>query len=51
MPMIGYVTLGTKDLPRAAAYCDALLAELGATRMMERVFWLADAARQRRPTN
>ncbi len=33
--MIGYVTLGTNDLPRAAAFYDALLAELGATRMME----------------
>jgi predicted lactoylglutathione lyase len=35
MAMIGYVTLGTNDLPRAAAFYDALLAELGATRMME----------------
>jgi predicted lactoylglutathione lyase len=33
--MIGYVTLGTNDLPRAAAFYDALLAELGAKRMME----------------
>jgi catechol 2,3-dioxygenase-like lactoylglutathione lyase family enzyme len=33
--MIGYVTLGTKDLPRAAAYYDALLAEIGAKRLME----------------
>ncbi|HLQ13647.1 MAG TPA: VOC family protein [Steroidobacteraceae bacterium] len=33
--MIGYVTLGTNDLARAAAYYDALLADLGATRMME----------------
>jgi catechol 2,3-dioxygenase-like lactoylglutathione lyase family enzyme len=29
--MIGYVTLGTNDLPRAAAFYDALLAEIGAT--------------------
>ncbi|MDT8449839.1 MAG: hypothetical protein RQ847_06655 [Wenzhouxiangellaceae bacterium] len=28
--MIGYVTLGTNDLQRAAAFYDALLAELGA---------------------
>ena len=28
--MIGYVTLGTNDLPRAAAFYDALLAEVGA---------------------
>ncbi len=30
--MIGYVTLGTNDLPRAAAFYDTLLAELGAKR-------------------
>ena len=28
--MIGYVTLGTNDLPRAQAFYDALLADLGA---------------------
>ncbi|MCX7041687.1 MAG: VOC family protein [Gammaproteobacteria bacterium] len=33
--MIGYVTLGTNDLPRAAAFYDALLGEMGATRFME----------------
>ena len=33
--MIGYVTLGTNDLPRAAAFYDALLAEIGAKRFME----------------
>ena len=33
--MIGYVTLGTNDLPRAAAFYDALLGELGAKRIME----------------
>jgi len=33
--MIGYVTLGTNDLPRAAAFYDALLAEIGATRLMD----------------
>ena len=33
--MIGYVTLGTDDIPRAAAFYDALLAEIGAGRMME----------------
>ena len=33
--MIGYVTLGTKDLPRAAKFYDALLAEVGAKRTME----------------
>lgn len=33
--MIGYVTLGTNDFDRAAAFYDALLAELGGKRMME----------------
>ncbi len=33
--MIGYVTLGTNDLPRAAKFYDALAAELGTGRMME----------------
>ena len=33
--MIGYVTLGTNDLQRAAAFYDALLAEIGAKRMWE----------------
>ena len=33
--MIGYVTLGTNDLPRAARFYDAIAAELGTGRMME----------------
>jgi catechol 2,3-dioxygenase-like lactoylglutathione lyase family enzyme len=33
--VIGYVTLGTNDLPRAAAFYDALLAEVGAKRLLE----------------
>ncbi len=33
--MIGYVTLGTNDLEKGAAFYDALLAELGAKRFME----------------
>ena len=33
--MIGYVTLGTNDLPRATAFYDALLAEIGAKRLWE----------------
>ena len=33
--MIGYVTLGTSDLPRAAKFYDTLAAELGVGRMME----------------
>jgi catechol 2,3-dioxygenase-like lactoylglutathione lyase family enzyme len=32
--MIGYVTLGTNDLARAEKFYDALLAELGAKRVM-----------------
>jgi predicted lactoylglutathione lyase len=33
--MIGYVTLGTNDLQRAAKFYDALLAEVGGKRGME----------------
>ena len=33
--MIGYVTLGTNDLERAAAFYDELLALMGAGRFME----------------
>ena len=33
--MIGYVTLGTNDLPRAEAFYAALLKELGASKLME----------------
>lgn len=33
--MIGYVTLGTNDLDRAARFYDAIAAELGTARMME----------------
>lgn len=33
--MIAYTTLGTHDLARAAAFYDAVLAELGAERFME----------------
>ena len=33
--MIGYVTLGTSDLGRAAAFYDAIAAELETPRMME----------------
>lgn len=33
--MIGYVTLGTNDLARAARFYDAMAAELGVGRMME----------------
>ena len=33
--MIGYVTLGTDDIPRAAAFYDKLLELVGAQRFME----------------
>jgi catechol 2,3-dioxygenase-like lactoylglutathione lyase family enzyme len=33
--MVGYATLGTNDLKRATAYYDALLAELGARRIID----------------
>ena len=40
--MIAYVTLGTNDLPRAAAFYDALLVEIGAKRLWASetgIFW------------
>lgn len=33
--MIGYVTVGTNDLARAAKFYDAIAAEMGTSRMME----------------
>ena len=33
--MIGYVTLGTNDMEKAARFYDELLGEMGAKRMME----------------
>ena len=33
--MIGYVTIGTKDLERAAAFYDEILSEFGGKRFME----------------
>ena len=33
--MIGYVTVGTNDLPKAVEFYDSLFAELGAGRFME----------------
>ena len=43
--MIGYVTLGTNDLKRAAGFYDALLAEIGAKRFMEGEDFIAWAVR------
>jgi predicted lactoylglutathione lyase len=39
--MLGYVTLGTNDLARAAKFYDALTAELGVGRMMENEQFIA----------
>jgi predicted lactoylglutathione lyase len=39
--MIGYVTLGTNDIQRAAKFYDALLSELGAKRFMETESFIA----------
>jgi catechol 2,3-dioxygenase-like lactoylglutathione lyase family enzyme len=39
--MIGYVTLGTNDLPRAAAFYDQIAAAMGTTRMMENENFIA----------
>jgi catechol 2,3-dioxygenase-like lactoylglutathione lyase family enzyme len=33
--MIGYTTIGSNDLPRAAAFYDALFADMGAKRLWE----------------
>lgn len=47
--MIGYVTLGTADLARAAAFYDALLGEIGATRLMESERFVAWSIDPRQP--
>jgi catechol 2,3-dioxygenase-like lactoylglutathione lyase family enzyme len=39
--MIGYVTLGTNDLPRAAQFYDAIAGLLGVKRMMENDTFIA----------
>ena len=48
--MIGYVTLGTNDLPRAAKFYDALLAEIGARRFMEDERFIAWAVSPQAPS-
>ena len=47
--MIGYVTIGTNDLPRAAKFYDALLGEVGAKRMMENEQFIAWSVRPDKP--
>ena len=39
--MIGYITLGTNDLPRAVGFYDVLMGLLGAKRMMENEHFIA----------
>jgi len=48
--MIGYVTLGTNDLERAAGFYDSLLSVIGATRMMEEENFIAWASTQDAPS-
>lgn len=48
--MIGYVTLGTNDLERAVKFYDALLAEIGAARMMESDRFVAWAVSPQQPS-
>ncbi len=47
--MIGYVTLGTNDLARAAKFYDALLGEIGAGRFMEGETFIAWAVSPESP--
>lgn len=47
--MIGYVTLGSNDIPRAAAFYDALLGAIGARRMMESERFIAWAVAPDKP--
>ena len=47
--MIGYVTLGTDDVERAAAFYDELLREIGASRFMETDTFIAWAVSPGKP--
>jgi predicted lactoylglutathione lyase len=47
--MIGYVTLGTNDLARAAKFYDALLGELGRKRALEAERFISWSAGQGSP--
>ena len=47
--MIGYVTLGTNDLERAATFYDQLLAEIGGKRFMEEDRFIAWASSPDQP--
>lgn len=48
--MIGYVTLGTNDLDKSAAFYDALFAEMGAKRIMEGDAFIAWGAAMDKPS-
>lgn len=48
--MIGYVTVGTNNLERAAAFYDALFAEIGAKRWMESDQFIAWAVAKDKPS-
>jgi predicted lactoylglutathione lyase len=48
--VIGYVTLGTRDIQRAASFYDALLAEIGAGRFMESERFVAWAVAPDKPS-
>jgi predicted lactoylglutathione lyase len=47
--MIGYVTIGTNDLARAASFYDALLREMDAKRMMENEQFVAWSVKPDQP--
>lgn len=47
--MIGYVTLGTNDIDRAAAFYDSLFQEIGAGRFMESEKFIAWAVAPGQP--
>lgn len=47
--MIGYVTLGTNDFEKSAAFYDALLGEIGAGRFMESDSFIAWATAPGQP--
>lgn len=47
--MIGYVTLGTNDMDKAAAFYDGLLELVGAERMMETDTFIAWSSSPKRP--
>ncbi len=48
--MFGYATLGTNNLPRAAAFYDSLLADMGAKRLWEFDRGIAWGVSQEKPS-